>query len=331
MGARHSLTRHCEEWRPAPRRSNLKLLLLLAILLFGCAPATPPLPVADQTQTEPAPVIEPTQAPGTPTAVPESVIQIRNAQYQLGIPDSLQVVQLTDGKFEQGTPGGADFISVFVTDFAALGDLDADGSDEIAALISENYGGTGVFVFLVVYAEVNGTLTFHTSTMVDDRPQLNALSIENGEIYLDATIHGFEDPGCCPMLSTTRHYRLAEGSQLDMTDYTTFTPDGRPRTITIVSPLNGAEVFSSAQFKGKVAIAPFENTLAYRIYDVGGVELSAGAIPVTASDLGAPGTFDKMIPFGSILSGAVIRVEVQDISAADGSLFAMDSVELVVK
>jgi hypothetical protein len=32
-----------------------------------------------------------------------------------------------------------------------------------------------------------------------------------------------------------------------------------------------------------------------------------------------------------VLSGAVIRLEVQDISAADGSLLAMDSVELVVK
>jgi hypothetical protein len=325
MASRYSLIRHCE-----PSGSNLQLLLLLAILLFGCSPATPP-PPADQSQTEPVPIIEPTQAPEMPTTAPDSVGEIRNAQYQLGIPDSLQVVQLTDGKFEQGTPGGADFISVFVTDFVAIGDLDADGKQEIAALISENYGGTGVFVFLAVYADVNGTLTFQTSTMVDDRPQLNALSVENGDIFLDATIHGFEDPGCCPMLRTTRHYRLAEGGQLDMTDYTTFTPDGRPRTITIESPASGTEVFSSVQIKGKVAIAPFENNLAYRIYDIGGVELAAGAVPVSAPDLGAPGTFDLMIPLGNILTGAVIRMEVQDVSAADGSLFAMDSVELVVK
>ena len=116
-----------------------------------------------------------------------------------------------------------------------------------------------------------------------------------------------------------------------MTDYTTFTPDGKPRTITIESPANGTEVFSSVQIKGHVAIAPFENNLAYSIYDVSGVELSAGAITVTAPDLGAPGTFDAVIPLGNILSGAVITIEVQDISAADGSLLAMDSVELVVK
>jgi hypothetical protein len=80
-----------------------------------------------------------------------------------------------------------------------------------------------------------------------------------------------------------------------------------------------------------VAIAPFENTLTYRIYDVGGVELAVGAIAVTAADLGAPGAFDEVISLGNILSGAAIRIEIQDISAADGSLLAMDSVELVVK
>ena len=116
-----------------------------------------------------------------------------------------------------------------------------------------------------------------------------------------------------------------------MTDYTTFTPDGSPRTITIKSPATGTEVFSSIQIKGSVAIAPFENNLTYSIYDVGGIELSRGAISVSAPDLGAPGTFDAVIPLGNILSGAVIKLEVQDISAADGSLFAMDSVELVVK
>jgi hypothetical protein len=256
---------------------------------------------------------------------------MRNARYQLGTPDSLQVVPLADGQFERGTPGSADFISVRLTDFVAAGDLNADGEDEVAALISENYGGTGVFVFLVIYQKVNGALAFQTSSIVDDRPQLNGLSIENNEIFLDATIHGFEEPMCCPTLRTTRHYRLAEGGQLDKIDYTTFTPDGRPRTITIESPPNRSEVFSSVQIKGNVAVAPFENNLTYSIEDVGGVELSRGAITVSAADPGAPGTFDTVISLGNVLSGALIKLEVQDISAADGSLFAMDSVELVVK
>jgi len=52
---------------------------------------------------------------------------------------------------------------------------------------------------------------------------------------------------------------------------------------------------------------------------------------VNAAELGGPGTFNAIVELGNILSGSVVRVEIQDISAADGSLFAMDSVELVVK
>jgi hypothetical protein len=299
------------------------LILLLSVVLLGCRPATP-TPTA-------APVVEvtATSVPAIPTPN-EQAMSIRDAEYQLGLPDSLQVVQLTDGKFEQGTSGGADYVSVQLTDFAAAGDLDGDGSDEVAALVSENYGGTGVFVFLVIYSNVEGRPAFLASTVVDDRPQLNALSIDGNEVFLDATIHGPDEPMCCPTLRTTRHYRLVN-NQLDMTDLTTFTPDGQPRTITIEAPVDGTEVFSTVTLRGSVAIAPFENNLTYSIKDVGGVELYRGAIQVTAADLGAPGTFDALIPLGSILSTAVITLEVQDISAADGSLLAMDSVELVVK
>lgn len=310
--------------------SRTSLIFLLGVFLVGCRPATPPPTPSDQTQTTPGPVIEATSAPSTSTAVPEEAKKILNAEYQLGATDALRVVQLTDGKYEQGTQGGTDSISVAVSDFIAVGDLNADGTNEVAALVSENYGGTGVFVFLAVYTNENGTLTFQNSTMVDDRPQLMALSIQSGEIFLDAVIHGADEPMCCPTLRTTRHYRFVD-DQLDMTDYVTFTPAGNPRTITIESPVSGTEVFTSVPIKGKVAVAPFENNLAYRIYDVSGIELSAGPISVAAPEPGAAGTFEALIPLGNILSGALIRIEVQDLSAADGSLLAMDSVELVVK
>jgi len=270
--------------------------------------------------------------PATATAAPapDEARIISNAEYQLGTTDALKIVQLKDGKFEQGTSGGADYISVQLTDFLASGDLDGDGRDEIAALISENFGGTGVFVFLVVYRNVSGSPEFLTSVIVDDRPQLNALSFENDEIFVDAVIHGTTDPMCCPALHTTRRYRLVN-DQLDMTSYTTFTPDEKSRTITIESPVDGTEVTNTIRVKGRVAISPFENNLTYSIKDGVGVELARGAVTVKAPDPGGPGTFDAVIPLGRILSNAVIFIEIQDISAEDGSLLGMDSVQLVVK
>ena len=300
-------------------------VLLLVALLASCRSfdSNPPTPDSGS---------ELTPLPASPTPEPDYVSQLRNAEYQLGLTDALKIVQLADGKYETGTVGGVDYVSVTMMDFIAKGSFNGSGDSEYAVLVAENYGGSGVFVFLAVYVDVNGIPKFVTSRLVDDRPQVNELSVSNtNEIFLDAIIHDSEDPMCCPTLKTTRHYRIDKLGHLVMTDYTTFTPDGRPRTITIESPANYVEVFSTVQIKGSVEIAPFENNLVYRIVDVGGVELAIGAITVTAPDLGAPGTFDQTISLGNILNGAVIRIEVQDLSAKDGSLLSMDSVELVVK
>jgi hypothetical protein len=52
---------------------------------------------------------------------------------------------------------------------------------------------------------------------------------------------------------------------------------------------------------------------------------------VTAPDLGAPGTFDAPISLDGIPSGTMVYIEIQDLSAADGSLLALDTVKLTVK
>ncbi len=323
MVAPRSLIHRVERTLSMTKWKTRRIVALTALLLFGCSPASPSLTVV--------PASEILSPPDTPTAAPDYAAKIRNAQYQLGATDALRIVQLADGKFEQGAPGGADYLSVNLTDFAAAGDLNRDGVDEVAALVAENYGGTGVFTFLAVYADVNGTLTFQTSAYVDDRPGLNAFAIADGEIFLEALIHATDDPLCCPTKRIAKRYRWGINNQLNATDYAAFTPDGRPRTITIEAPVNGASVTGSVQIKGSVAIAPFENNLVYRIYSIGDVELASGSIAVHATELGGPGEFDTIIALGNILSGATIRVEVQDVSAEDGSLLAMDSVELVVK
>ena len=304
-------------------RRSIVWLLIAVLFMSSCRSFDSSSPTPDTVSDENPPAE--TSTPG-----PAYVNALHTAEYQLGFVDALRIVQLEDGAFEQGVQGSDDFVSVRLTNFTAKGDLNSDGVDEYAALITENYGGDGTFVFLAVFSDVDGGLISQASVYVDDRPLADELSIADGEIYLDVTTHKLDDPTCCPTLHSTRHYQLIN-SQLDMVDYVTFTPDGRPRTITITSPMNGDAVFKSAQIKGSMAIAPFEKNLVYRIFDVGGVELAIGSITVASPDLGAPGTFDENILLGNVLSGAVIRIEVQDISAEDGSLFAMDSVELVVQ
>jgi hypothetical protein len=120
-------------------------------------------------------------------------------------------------------------------------------------------------------------------------------------------------------------------NQLRLTNYTTTAPDSAQRAIEIVSPSNAADAIGKAQVSGSISIAPFENNLSYFIYDEVGSQLASGPIMVTASDLGAPGTFDETISLTGVPVGTTVYLEVQDISAVDGALLAMDVVKLNVK
>jgi hypothetical protein len=186
---------------------------LLVLFLIGCSSIAQDK--ASPTPT-PAPASEEPALPATATTAPDYVTLLRNAEYQLGGTDAVRMVQLTDGVYQQGQPGDSDYAFARMTDLTARGDLNGDGRNEYAALIGENYGGSGTFVFLALFDEVNGEPVFRASQIVDDRPQLNALSIASGEIYLDAVIHGGEDPFCCPTRRTVRHYRLMQDGLLEL-------------------------------------------------------------------------------------------------------------------
>ncbi len=299
----------------------LTLFLILTLTTLACGLAAP---------ASPSPTPAPVQV--TVSALTDlSAGQMQNAQYQLGARDDHTVVQLTDGKYQQGTDATTmDFAYAGITEFISVGDLTGDGVTEIAAIFFENYGGTGNFGFLTIYTNVNGQPVFLTSTMIDDRPLINSMSIENGEIYLDAVIHGFEDGGCCPTLQTTQRYALVN-NKLRLMNYTTVNPEAKIRNIEIMSPADQTQVSEFAQINGAVSIAPFENNLSYFIYDEAGNQLASGPVTVTAPDFGAPGTFSELIPLAGIPVNTIIYLEIQDISAADGFIQALDVVKLIVK
>jgi len=313
-------------------KTGLFLVVIGVLLLTACSGPQTPLTHQDTPLPVTVTSIVPTPKPLLPTPdIPGiSVDQVRNSKYQLGLLDQIRTVQLTDGHYQEGTQGDEDYLSVSVTDFIARGDLNGDGENEAVAIVTEHYGNSGTFVFLVVYQYLDDEPVFTTSMFIDDQPLFNELAIEDGEIFVDVAVHDTDDPTCCPSIETKRHYFL-NGVNLILTDYSTKTPAGDPRVITIEAPLEGIQVSGIVRIKGNITIAPFENNLIYRIYDLGGVELSAGPINVDATGLGSPGTFEKAIDLGDILTNTTVRITVEDINVKDGSLFAMDSVILLVR
>jgi hypothetical protein len=311
--------------------------ILLLFLLTACGPfqstesaaVPPPSPTWTLAPTDTPFAPAPPDLP-SPTPVPGALTSedIRNARYVLGGRGVLETVQLAEGAYQGGQ--GMDYVSVSLLGPLAFGDLNGDGAGDAAALIAENYGGSGAFVYLVIFLNQQGQPQFHASRLVDDRPIINAVALHDGDILLDAVIHGIGDAGCCPSFHVLDRYRL-EAAELVLRQRTSFTPGGLERRITIDAPADGEQVSGSVRLTGSVTIAPFEANLACRIYDARRAELTALPFMVSAPDMGAPGTFDSIVDLSAIPSGSVIRIELQDVSMADGSLLAMNSVVLTVR
>jgi len=299
--------------------------LMLALLLAACsAPgtATPPAP---------APATDaPTAAPPATTPTGLTLEQLKNTQYELRSAASPRPVALTDGGFAAPDPAAPDYVRARLLDNVAFTDLDADGKPDAAVLLAENYGGTGNFVSLIAMLNRDGVPEQGPSAYIDDRPHINALGAENGVITLDVMVHGPGDPMCCAAQRKVMTFSLTQAG-LTLQTVTSLTPDGKERSITIEAPVEGAEVSGSVQVTGSFTISPFENTLAYRGYDAADTELAAGPITVNPPVMGGPGSFDATIDLGAIPAGTPVRLAIQDISAADGSIMAMDSVNVLVR
>ena len=265
--------------------------------------------------------------PETPSVPALTVDALKNAAYVL--PDfsgAIRSYPLVDGEYSLGDPAVVGYASVALLDTFAFGDLNNDGVNDAAVLLAENYGGTGVFVSVNAVVNEGGSPLHAASYMIDDRPQVETLEIRGDEIYLEAVVHGPNDPGCCPSQSVTRSFELND-ALLTLVRAATRLPDGRERAIQIESPLDGAEVGGELVITGSVTISPFENTLACRVYNEKGNELFIGAINVRASEMGGPGVFTVTLDASAFPPGR-LRVVVADLSAADGSILALDSVEV---
>ena len=99
------------------------------------------------------------------------------------------------------------------------------------------------------------------------------------------------------------------------------------RQIVLETPLSGAPVGTSVEVRGWISTVPFENNLTYRVYSEGGVVIERGWIMVDR-DLGEAGTFAKSITLASALAAGPVRIEVRDVSEADGSLFTSTTVQV---
>ena len=309
--------------------NNILPIFTLALVVTACQfqtpasiPASPTiLPITD---TVLAPV--PTDTPVPTTASGLTMDMLRNGTDFA--PFYSRMVKLVNGTSSEGS--GTDLYSVQVLDTVTFGDLNGDGVKDAAILLAESGGGSGDFESVVAILDKGGTPSQAGQVQLGDRVRINSLAIDSGTIKLDTLVQGPCDPMCCPSLSETQSFRLV-GNTLWLTHLSSRTPDDHDRSITITAPADGSSVTNPFTINGSVTIAPFENTLAYRIFLPDATKVNESTLLVDSAGIaGGPGTFSQPFYLSNTGISGPIVLQILDRSAADGSTLALDSIMLTV-
>lgn len=172
--------------------------LALAVLLSVGCPASAPTPTP----------VPPTLVPPTPTPTPLTYERLRNAEFRSAWPAN-RVARLSDGVYrERQAPDAASELVIRLSEVFAIGDLDGDGVADAAVALATQGGGSGTFYTLEAVVNDNGTSKHAATQLLGDRIVLKSIAITGGEIVVNMTAHGPQDPLCCPTMNVSRGYRL---------------------------------------------------------------------------------------------------------------------------
>ncbi len=308
--------------RANPQLKAFLLLLLMPFTLSGCITINPGGGEKPPAAIPSPPALLPTVQPALPELTDE---RLMNAEYLSAL---LQVpVSLVDGAFS-GVVAGSE-LNVRLQPGIAYGDLNADGINDAAMILSENTGGSGVFTSLLVVYSKDKQFAQALGVMIDDRPVINSLTVENGVLKLGALVHAPNDPMVNPTTSMSAEYTLF-GGRLVQTRLTSAFGGSGEHAIYIDSPVEGDIVRGSVRVTGSMPIGPFENNLSLLISDPLSGQLAHEGFMVQAADMGAPATFDNSVALPDVPAGTQILLVLSELSMADGTPLAVDSVVLVV-
>jgi heat shock protein HslJ len=130
--------------------------------------------------------------------------------------EELGTIQLTDGQYRNQYGEGATQVDLVGLEAAALGDLNGDGLDDAAVILWWQSGGTGTFIYLAAVVNEGGAPRQAGIAQLGDRVRIEALSIDDGEIVIDAIAHGPDDPMCCPTQIVRSGYALEGGALVEV-------------------------------------------------------------------------------------------------------------------
>jgi hypothetical protein len=111
------------------------------------------------------------------------------------------------------TPGSAIATETSLSDDIEFGDINNDGKNDAVAILMQNSGGSGLFIFIAAYVSGNVAYKGTNAVFVGDRVSPQSLRINSdGTITLTYLDRKADEPmAAAPTVEKTRRYALRAG------------------------------------------------------------------------------------------------------------------------
>ncbi|PKN81086.1 MAG: hypothetical protein CVU47_08065 [Chloroflexi bacterium HGW-Chloroflexi-9] len=196
------------------RRSLIALGIGVALVATACSSddtdgtATP---IATETATVVA-----TAAPAeTASATAPAPASHLDASYEI----EGQVVTLVGGLAEvEAAPGSASKVTTRVFGNEAMGDLNGDGKEDIAFLLTQDGGGSGTFFYVVVALKTDDGYTGTNAVLLGDRVAPQTTEIRGSELIVNFAERAPGEPMTTPpSIGVSKYLKVVDGELVETT------------------------------------------------------------------------------------------------------------------
>jgi len=199
------------------RRSLIALGIAAALVATGCSSDDTPdangtaTPTATETATAVA-TAAPTETTSVTAPAPASHL---DASYEI----EGQVVTLVGGVAEvQAAPGSASKITTRVFGNEAMGDLNGDGKEDTAFLLTQDGGGSGTFFYVVVALKTDDGYTGTNAVLLGDRVAPQTTEIHGIELIVNYAERAPGEPMTAqPSVGVSKYLKVVDGELVETT------------------------------------------------------------------------------------------------------------------
>ncbi len=194
-------------------KKNISLTILLVFLISACGLAEIQPTFVPLTAVPPT-VEPPTQAPQQSLSILQS---LPNAEYPIEI-TSTGKAQLKDGIFEEpSAPGSIAKTTVQLGNEQAFGDINGDGTEDIATTLVADPDGSGTFIYLALIINYNGTAKPLDAVLLGDRIIVKSIMIQSESVVVTMLNRkSYESMSAKPTVEGTRTFKLQSDKLIEM-------------------------------------------------------------------------------------------------------------------